>query len=87
MKRHRPVDPDEIISAVLAEAGKTAVDSAVLHDAAEALLAIGRPDLGAEYARRAYGLAILEGDPKGAARALTFLVKLGPEGRKVIAGL
>lgn len=82
------VDPDEIISAVMAEAGKSVVDAAVLYDVAEALLAIGRPDLGAEYARRAYGLAILENDPQGASRAVALMVmKLGPDGRRVLSEL
>ncbi|MEW5847872.1 MAG: hypothetical protein AB2A00_03620 [Myxococcota bacterium] len=81
----RPVDPDVIVSEVLARAGKTVVDAAVLYDVAEALLVIERSDLAAEYARRAYGLALLEKDIPGAARAMTFLVsRLGSEGRRIL---
>jgi hypothetical protein len=82
------VDPDAIISHVLARAGKTVVDAAVLYDAAQALSQIARPDLAAEYAARAYALALAEQDAKGAAQALTFMVReLGAEGRRALARL
>ncbi|MBI5496297.1 MAG: hypothetical protein HY904_14845 [Deltaproteobacteria bacterium] len=88
MKPKGPVDPDEIISAALARAGKSVVDAGVLYDAAEALLQVGRPDLAATYASRSYGLAVLTEDRAGAARAMTLLVsRLGPDGRKVLRDL
>jgi len=85
MKKKGPVDPDEIISLALARAGKTLVDAGILYDAAEALMQIGRKDLSATYAARAYGLAVLEKAPQLAARALTLIVsRLGADGRKVL---
>jgi len=73
---------------MLARTGKTIVDSAVLYDVAEALLQIGRPDLAAQYASRAYGMALVEKDSSAAARALTFIVSsLGADGRRVLLDL
>jgi hypothetical protein len=85
MRKKGPVDPDDIISAALVRAGKSVVDANVLLDASQALHAVGRPDLAATYAARAYGLALVEKDASLAARALTFLVsRLGAEGRKAL---
>lgn len=87
MKRDT-VDPDEIIARLLADAGKSVVDAAILYDVAEALLQIGRPDLSAQYAARAYGMSLVEKDGDGAARALTLLVsRLGPDGRRALQDL
>ena len=84
----RDVDPDEIISSVMAAAGKTEVDAAVLYDVAEAFMSIDRPDLAAEYAHRSYGLALTVLDKEAAARAVTLLVmRLGKDGRKILAQL
>ena len=73
------------IAQALARAGKTLVDAGVLYDAAEALMQVGRKDLAATYAARAYGLGVLEKNPQLAARALTLIVsRLGADGRRVL---
>mgnify|MGYP003350906065 CR=1 FL=1 len=88
MRKKGPVDPDAIISDALARAGKDTVDARVLYDASEALLEVGRPDVAATYAARAYGLAVLEKDASLAASALTLIVtRLGADGRKVLVDL
>ncbi len=86
--RRGPINLDELVAKVLARSGKTQLDSAVLLDVAEALLAVSREDLAAEWAGKAYRRALSDQDAPAAARAVELLVaRAGREGRRALRAL
>ena len=87
-RRGGPVDVDAIVARVMARAGRTEVDAGILLDVARALLTVGRQDLAADWALRAYRHALQDADRERAAEALGLLVDgTGAPGRRALRGL
>lgn len=86
-RRGGPVDVAKLVSQVLARTGKDQVDAAALNDVVEALAAVDRPDLAAEWALKAWRVATADDNRQEASRAAASMMRLGPDGRRALRQL